>query len=157
MKFYDIVRATLSSVVYLWPSPCTLIGLAIGLLPFIGKRCYTFRRGTICFYGPAMRSLLSRVPISGGAGAMTLGHVILAVDYPTFERTFEHEWIHVRQYVWWGPFFLPAYALCSLWQWSVGGDVYLDNAFERQARVCTGEEPAVSPGEEVADKSGRQR
>ena len=127
---------------YLWPLPCTLLGLTIGFMPFLGKRTIVFRRGTIGVYGPGIARLLSCVPIQGGAAAITFGHTLLAMDEVRYEETFEHEWIHVRQYMWWGPFFLPAYALNSLWHWLCGGDGYLDNSFEIQARKLT--EPSQS-------------
>ncbi len=119
---------------YLWPLPNTVLGLVVGLLPFLGTRSITVRRGTIGIYGPAMKRLLALAPIPGGAIALTLGHTILAADKPSFESSFEHEWIHVRQYLWWGPLFIPAYLLNSLWHWSRGDGIYVDNDFERQAR-----------------------
>ncbi len=125
-------------LIYVWPLPCTLLGIAIGLLPFLGKRSVIFRRGTIGIYGPGIQRILRRIPIEGGAAAITFGHAILATDQGRFDASFEHEWIHVRQYVWWGPLFLPAYAINSLWHWIHGEDVYLDNDFERQARKFAG-------------------
>ena len=121
-------------LLYLWPLPNTLIGLLIGAFPFLGSRTITVKRGTIGIYGPAMKRLLLLAPIPGGAAAITLGHTILAADEFCFENSFEHEWIHVKQYLWWGPFFIPAYLLNSLWHWIVGDRMYLDNDFERQAR-----------------------
>ena len=119
---------------YLWPLPVTLLGLGISLLPFVGSRRFTVRRGCVGVYGPGMQSLLSRLPTPGGAAAITLGHVILAIDYRAFDESFEHEWIHVKQYLWWWPLFLPAYGINSLWQWILGKDPYWDNDFEIQAR-----------------------
>lgn len=121
-------------VFYLWPLPNTLIGLLVGTLPFLGSRTFTVRRGTIGIYGPAMKRLLVLAPIPGGAIAITFGHTILAADEWTFESSFEHEYIHVRQYLWWGPFFILAYLLNSLWHWIRGDGMYVDNDFERQAR-----------------------
>ncbi len=106
----------------------------VGTLPFLGERTYTVHRGTIVVYGPAMKRLLGLAPTPGGAIAITLGHVILAANESSFETSFEHEWIHVKQYVWWGPFFIPAYLLNSLWHWIYGEEPYTDNDFERQAR-----------------------
>ena len=123
---------------YLWPLPNSLLGLIVGVLPFLGKRTYTLRRGTIGIHGPAMKRLLQLVPIQGGATALTLGHIILAADSASFDETFEHEWIHVRQYLWWGPFFIPAYFFNSLWRWSRGQGIYIDNDFEVQARKWSG-------------------
>ncbi len=119
---------------YLWPFPVTLLGLTISVLPFLGSRRFVVRRGCVGVYGPGMQMLLSRLPTPGGAAAITLGHVILAIDRRAFDDSFEHEWIHVKQYLWWGPLFLPAYAMNSLWQWLLGKDPYWDNQFEIQAR-----------------------
>jgi hypothetical protein len=121
-------------VFYLWALPNSLIGLVIGTLPLLGERHFKVRRGTLGIYGPAMNRLLVHAPIPGGAIAITLGHVILAADKTSFESSFEHEWIHVRQYEWWGPFFIPAYLLNSGWHWLRGDGSYFENAFEKQAR-----------------------
>lgn len=69
--------------------------------------------------------------------ALTLGHIILAPTPQAHAITRSHERVHVRQYMRWGPLFLPAYALSSLWQWCRGGDPYRDNRFEREAYGCT--------------------
>jgi len=114
--------------------PCTLIGLVIGVLPSKGTRKFVVRRGTLGIYGQGLEWLLLRAPIDGGALAMTFGHVILARDQHAFESTFEHEWIHVKQYVWWGPLFFPAYGASSVRQWMRGRNPYLDNSFEVHAR-----------------------
>lgn len=121
-------------LLYLWPLPNTLLGLFVGLLPLMGHRKLVLRRGTLGIYGPGIKHLLSHAPIPGGAIAITFGHVILAADEATYEDSFEHEWIHVKQYLWWGPFFIPAYLLNSLWHWLIGDGMYIDNDFERQAR-----------------------
>ena len=123
---------------YLWVAPWTLLGIAIGLigwfsgLQFSGVQ-FEVRFGTIGIYGPGVAKILSRAPIAGGARAMTLGHCILTVDELAYYETMPHEWVHVRQYQWFGPFFVPAYLLESAWQWMRGGDSYLDNRFEKQA------------------------
>ena len=124
----------ISWLVYLWPLPCTLLGLLIGNLPWLGERRIVQKNGTIGIYGPGIARILQCVPIRGGAAALTLGHTILATSEESFAQTFSHELVHVRQYIWWGPLFLPAYGLNSGWQWLRGRDAYLDNAFEKQAR-----------------------
>jgi hypothetical protein len=123
---------------YVWPLPNTIFGLIVGCTPLLGKRKFVVRRGTIGIYGPGMSRILSKAPIPGGAIALTLGHVILAADERSFQESFEHEWIHVKQYVWWGPFFIPAYFLNSLWHWCIGQGIYIDNDFEVQARKWSG-------------------
>ena len=128
------MKAIAPFLLYLWPLPNTLFGLFVGFSPFLGRRNWTVRRGTVGIYGPGMERLLRLAPIPGGAIAITFGHVILASNETNFEDSFEHEWIHVKQYLWWGPFFIPAYLLNSLWHWAIGEGMYVDNDFERQAR-----------------------
>jgi hypothetical protein len=71
--------------------------------------------------------------LSGGAAAMTLGHVVIGVDEIQLHRTRKHERVHVRQYELWGPLFLPAYGMASLLAWLRGKDAYRENRFEREA------------------------
>ena len=120
--------------VYLWVSPCTLLGLCVLAIPKHGDRQVKFHRGTIGIFGPGIERILSMVPIEDGAAAMTIGHTILARDERAWLTTFRHEFVHVRQYQWFGPFFVPAYFLESLWQWFLGRHPYVDNRFEVQAR-----------------------
>lgn len=131
-----LIRMLLLVFEYLWPSPWTAIGLAIAALLPWKSRTMLFRNGVIAIYGPSIAWVLKKVPIPGGAAAITFGHVILARDKLCMEESFAHEMVHVRQYVWWGPFFVPAYFFNSLWQMCLGRDPYLWNAFERQARQC---------------------
>ena len=72
--------------------------------------------------------------------AITFGHVIVAVTEAELGRCREHERVHVRQYVHWGPFFPVAYAATSAWQLLNGRRAYWDNYFEVQARKDSGEE-----------------
>jgi hypothetical protein len=65
--------------------------------------------------------------------AITFGHVILCVDRID-DLTLEHELVHVRQYELWGPLFVPAYLIASLWAGMRGGSAYRDNTFEIAAR-----------------------
>ncbi len=64
---------------------------------------------------------------------MTLGHVVLARDELLHDLTRSHERVHVRQCERWGPFFLPAYLLSSLWLAITRKNPYRDNPFEREA------------------------
>ena len=64
---------------------------------------------------------------------MTLGHVVIARDATSHDKTRAHERIHVRQCERWGPFFIPAYLLTSLVLKLRGKDAYHDNPFEREA------------------------
>lgn len=76
---------------------------------------------------------------AGGAGAsaMTLGHVVIAADEATLDRSRAHERVHVRQYERWGPLFIPAYFAASLVARLRGGNPYYDNRFEREAYAAS--------------------
>jgi hypothetical protein len=71
--------------------------------------------------------------MSGGASAMTLGHVVLGRDLDLLDATRSHERIHVRQCEKWGPLFIPLYLGASLVAWMKGLRAYEDNPFEREA------------------------
>jgi hypothetical protein len=117
----------------LWALPWTLLGLSMGLIALAtgggGQRV-----GRVLeFHGGLLQKLLRRVPIAGGAAAMTLGHVVIARTKPDLDRSRRHELVHVAQYERWGPLFVPAYIACSVWLWLRGYDAYLDNPFEVEA------------------------
>ena len=120
----------------IWASPNTLLGLVLLPLAWPGGGRVRRVAGVLEASGGALAWLLARLPVPGGAAAMTLGHVVLGRDEGCLERTRVHERAHVRQAERWGPLFLPAYGLASLWAWVRGGHAYLDNAFERAARAC---------------------
>ena len=103
---------------------------AIGLL-FGGR--WRWHLGVLEFFGGGLGSVLARLPQPLRFSAMTLGHVILAVDRSALAQLRQHEHVHVRQYERWGPFFLPAYLLSSLLQLLLGRNPYRENHFERQA------------------------
>ncbi|MGH2730439.1 MAG: hypothetical protein ACRDJI_07485 [Actinomycetota bacterium] len=65
--------------------------------------------------------------------AITLGHVVLAVD-ELDDATMAHELVHVRQYESWGPLMIPTYLVAALWARLNGGHPHTDNFFEKQAR-----------------------
>lgn len=124
---------------YAWAAPNTLLGLFLGTGMLAAGGRLRFVAGTAeVSLGPAAR-LLERLPRRYRFGAMTLGHVILGLTPETLTALRAHERAHVRQYEFWGPAFLPAYALSSLWQLLRGRRAHRDNWFERQA--CAREIP----------------
>ncbi|WP_425308208.1 hypothetical protein AADG42_05460 [Ammonicoccus fulvus] len=74
------------------------------------------------------------------AYAFTLGNVILIRGRASTTTTdlFEHEDAHAWQYLAFGPFFLPAYALATAWSWLRSGDRAAYNIFERRAGLARG-------------------
>ena len=121
--------------VYLWVLPGTVVGLMLTPLAFIGSGGARVVDGVLEVHGGWVTRLLMRGNrwMAGPIAAITLGHVVLGCDLPTLERTRRHERVHVRQYERWGPFFIPAYLLCSVWVSFKGYDAYLDNPFEVEA------------------------
>ena len=118
---------------YVWAAPTTLIGLVLAFA--------SLRRGGVAIvdgviepHSPFLRgALASLTPLARGAHAMTLGHVVIGRDARALELTRAHERVHVRQYEWWGPLFVPAYLVASLWALVRGRHPYFDNRFEREA------------------------
>ena len=125
-------------IAYVWAFPTTAVGLVAGGLTLLGGGKVQVRRGTLEFYGGFPKRLLSNG--FGNFAAMTLGHVIIGRDLDCLDYCRDHEQVHVRQVEAWGPFFLPAYVACSVWEWARGRNLYRDNWFERDARCQCGED-----------------
>jgi hypothetical protein len=123
-------------IIYLWVFPTTILGLFLaGIAWATGGQLHVVD-GVLEVCGGATDFCLRRVVgliLRGGASAMTLGHVVLARDSDLLLTTRAHERIHVRQNERWGPFFIPAYLMASLWALVTGRRPYKDNFFERQA------------------------
>ncbi len=116
---------------HLWPSPLSLAGVTLAAIcraPLV--RC----DHTLEACGGWLPRLLPRIGLGMRPAAITLGHVILAVDQATLDQWRDHERVHVTQGERWGPFFPLAYAVASGLAWARGEDAYLGNRFEREAR-----------------------
>lgn len=115
-----------------WALPCSLVGLAGGLVLLAGGGSVRRVGAALEFAAPSgrfWRGLAARLPFA----AITLGHVILGTSPCELARLRAHEQVHVRQYERWGPLFFIAYPLASLWAWACGGCPYRDNRFEAEA------------------------
>jgi hypothetical protein len=129
-------RNLLLPFIYLWTFPTTFLGLLLLLITIITGGQVRLVDGVLETCGGASEFYLRRIVglvLSGGASAMTLGHVVLGRDLELLEVTRAHERVHVRQCERWGPFFLPAYLASSLVAWIRGRRPYEDNIFEREA------------------------
>jgi hypothetical protein len=126
-----VLRYTVYPVGYVWALPNTLLGACFLLPALVSGGGVRFERGAMEIHGGFARWFLRK--LAGGASAMTLGHVILGQDRECLDDTRNHEHVHVGQYMRWGPFFLPAYALSSFLCWRCGLDPYRDNRFEKPA------------------------
>jgi len=122
----------------LWAAPNSLLGLLLGLVWWLAGASAQRVDGVLELVLPDARKSASpghwRLPFA----AITLGHVVLAVDAREMRRWRAHERVHVAQYERWGPLFLPAYLASSLWQWFRGRRAYWDNRFEVEARRVAG-------------------
>lgn len=128
-----MTRPLLRLLATLWALPWTLAGIALGLVALATGGGYQ-RSGRVHeFHGGWLNRLLRRVPIAGGASAMTLGQTVIARTLDDLEFSRDHELIHVAQYERWGIFFVPAYLACSAWLWLRGRDPYFNNPFEVEA------------------------
>ena len=115
----------------LWAAPVTLVGLGLGLpLLLTGAQTQAHSTHLEISGGFIGRALGRRLGPSGYA-AITLGHVVLAVDEDALTPLRPHEQVHVSQYTRWGLLFPFTYLLASAVQWARGNDPYLDNPFER--------------------------
>jgi hypothetical protein len=118
---------------YVWASPNSVIGIALGALALLFGARLRAVQGALEFSGGLLGGLLASPSLGCPFRAITFGHVILGTDDATLDCARAHEQVHVRQYEQWGPFFLPAYVASSAWQLLRGRRCYRDNWFERQA------------------------
>jgi hypothetical protein len=112
----------------IWAAPLTVTGVGVALLSGARLRWDTTRRCLIAtgVRGPS-RAALRLV----GAGANTIGQVVLCrIDDPS-DALLDHEALHVRQAERLGPLLVPAY----LWLNALHG--YRDNPLERAARLAS--------------------
>lgn len=126
-----MIRHLIYPLGFTWTLPNTVLGACFVPLALLSGGGVRFERGAMEVHGGFARWFLRRV--ARGASAMTLGHVILGQDRWCLDWTRNHEHVHVRQYMRWGPFFLPAYALSSFVCWCRGQNPYFDNWFEKPA------------------------
>lgn len=144
-----ILMILLRALAWLWALPNTLIGLPLlALAAATGGRA-AWVDGAFEAYGGWIRWALARLPLgSRDCAAVTLGHVVLGSSREALDLVRAHERVHVAQCEHWGPLFLPAYAVASLWAGLHGADPYRDNLFEREAYAIADptrpSEPAAS-------------
>jgi hypothetical protein len=107
-----------------WAGPGSLFGLVLS--PLFNRR--GFRDGILVCEGASWPRRLG-----WGYRAITLGQVVLCVD-TVDDDLLAHERAHVRQWERWGPLFLVAYPIASLYALVTGRHPYRDNRFEVAAR-----------------------
>jgi hypothetical protein len=120
------------SIRLLWAAPCSLLGLLIGAAMLLAGGRMRWADGALecCLGQGALAAWLQRhQPFA----AITLGHVIVALQAEDLHRLGAHERVHVKQFERWGALMLLAYPAASLWAWLQGEDPYLANCFEQEA------------------------
>lgn len=119
--------------------------VAAAMLPLVvatGGRV-RLRAGVVEAAGGILGPLLRRGNPWFRIAAITLGHVVLAVDARALESTRAHERIHVGQYERFGALFPLLYFAASLGALWRGGSAHGDNRFEKEACARSGEAAAA--------------
>ena len=109
-----------------WSAPLTLVGLAAATLSGARPRWDASRRCLIATGVGGPSGVALRIV---GAGANTIGQVVLCTSGSPSEALLDHEAVHVRQAERLGPLLVPAY----LWLNALHG--YRDNPLEHAARL----------------------
>ena len=121
---------------YVWALPNTLAGALLLPCALLPEGRVGIVDGVIEAHAPLLSWVLRHcVPIPGGAAAITFGHIVVGRDARSLHATRAHERVHVRQCERWGPAFIPAYLLASLWAALTGAGAYTGNCFERAASL----------------------
>lgn len=112
---------------FAWTFPNTVLGLVLGALTFQLPRLHG---GAVVFDREARG--LTKAMRAANRSAMTIGFVIVS-GVPVQGKLLAHERHHVRQYMAWGPLFIPVYLLLAI---AYG---YRRHPMERAARRAAGE------------------
>ena len=125
-----------SAFKYIWASPATAIGVCAaciaGLIGAELGRVSGVLEVSLAPRGAVLCKAVACLPFV----AITFGHIVIACSAQEQATHREHERVHVAQYELWGPFFLLAYPLESLYQVLSGRRPYQDNRFETAARAA---------------------
>jgi hypothetical protein len=131
----------------LWALPMTLVGLVFVVLGLLTGGRAALVSGVIEAHGGVVRRGLVRLPVGrGGAGALTLGHVVLGADAAALRTSRAHERVHVAQYERLGIAFPFAYAASSLSALLHGENPYRANRFEKEAASKSHPRKREGPG-----------
>lgn len=124
---------------YIWASPASALGIGAALLAGVVGVKIKRVSGVLEVSLAPRRAVLCKAAACLPFAAITLGHVVIACSAEEQAAHRQHERVHVAQYELWGPFFLLAYPLESIYQLLSGRRPYQDNRFETAARaVCHG-------------------
>jgi hypothetical protein len=128
----------------LWSSPLTAIGLTVAAVSGARPRWDADRR---CLIATGVGGPSSAALRLVGAGANTIGQVVLCRSDAPSRALLDHEAVHVRQAERLGPLLVPLY----LWSNAIRG--YRDNPLEHAARRGA-RAAAIDPAAEAGSASG---
>jgi hypothetical protein len=134
-KSRAVTHAIAVAARYAWASPATLLGVLLAGAALCAGARARVAHGALEVAGGRVGPVLARLPRRMQFAAITLGHVIVGVDHDVLGLVRAHEQAHVRQYERLGILFFPLYLGSSLLALLGGRDPYLDNRFEREARL----------------------
>ena len=122
---------------YVWASPASALGVCAACIASVAGAELKRTSGVLEVSLMPRSAMLCTAVACLPFAAITFGHVVIAFSAQHQAELRQHERVHVAQYELWGPLFLLAYPLESLFQWVRGRRAYLDNRFEIAARaVC---------------------
>ena len=76
----------MSMLRYIWAVPNTLVGVLFLSAALLRGGHLQVVDGVLEAWGPLLSALLQRLPIAGGAAAITFGHIVLARDLESMLR-----------------------------------------------------------------------
>ncbi len=117
----------------IWAAPCSALGLLLAPVVLLAGGRMRWVDGALECCLPQDSDLAQWLLRHQRFAAITLGHLIVALQAEDLQRWHAHERVHVRQFERWGVLFLLAYPTASFWAWLRGNDLYLGNCFEREA------------------------
>ena len=121
---------------YIWASPASAIGVfAACFASLVGAEIKSVA-GVLEVSLAPRGTLLCKAVVCLPFAAITFGHIVIARSAQEQAALRQHERVHVAQYELWGPIFLVAYPLESLFQLLSGRHPYQDNRFEVAARAA---------------------
>lgn len=121
---------------YIWASPASALGVCAACIASVAGAQIMPVSGVLEISLAPRGALLCKAVACLPFTAITFGHVVIACSAEEQAALRVHERVHVAQYELWGPFFLLAYPLESLYQLLSGRRPYLDNRFETAARAA---------------------
>ena len=130
--------ALTTALKYIWALPASALGVCAACIASLAGAEIKRVSGVLEVSLAPRSGMLCKAVACLPFAAITLGHVVIACSADEQAAHRAHERVHVAQYELWGPLFLVAYPLESLFQLLRGRQPYQDNRFEVAARAACG-------------------